>query len=232
MQQEIEFLAPENFSMVEPGVYRSAFPRTKNIGFLKRLGLKAVLPLVPEDYPTAMADFYNQCGTKLLSHGLDGNKWPFKQIDIIEFSKVLKDVLNPKNRPILIHCNKGKHRTGSVIGCLRKLRGWALSSIFHEYLSFSAPKSRLEDQIFIESFDVDNFYNNDLSNIIILEKDYKSHTLKELRFEDSTNSNNKINSNNNNNSYKDDRMKKNIDYDNNNNNNNRTELSSVLIDKK
>lgn len=58
---------------------------------------------------------------------------------------------------MLIHCNKGKHRTGSVIGCLRKLRGWSLSSIVAEYHMFAQPKSRLEDQRFIEAFDVELF---------------------------------------------------------------------------
>lgn len=41
-----ELLAPENFSMVTRGIYRSAFPRSKNLIFLKRLGLKTVIPLV------------------------------------------------------------------------------------------------------------------------------------------------------------------------------------------
>ena len=79
---EIEdLLAPENFSMVEAGVYRSAFPRSKNIPFLRSLGLRAVVALIPEDYPVHMMDFYRQNGIKLISHGLDGNKWPFKEID-------------------------------------------------------------------------------------------------------------------------------------------------------
>ncbi len=41
-----DLISPENFSMVEPGIYRSAFPRTKNLPFLKTLGLKSVIPLV------------------------------------------------------------------------------------------------------------------------------------------------------------------------------------------
>ena len=153
VQRRVEYLAPENFSMVEPGVYRSAFPRMKNASFLKRLKLKSVIPLVPEDYPAALAEFYEANGISLLCHGLDGNKWPFKAIDHIEFRKALVDILNPANRPLLIHCNKGKHRTGSLIGCLRKYREWAMSSIAFEYILFAAPKSRLEDQRFIEAFD-------------------------------------------------------------------------------
>ena len=83
-QDEYEdILAPENFAMVEVGVYRSAFPRSKNIPFLRALGLKAVVALIPEDYPVHMTDFYEKSGVKLISHGLDGNKWPFKEIDEI-----------------------------------------------------------------------------------------------------------------------------------------------------
>lgn len=152
-EEEADFLAPENFGIVETGVYRSAFPRTKNISFLRQLGLRAVVPLVPEDYPTAMLDFYSQSGIRLISHGLDGNKWPHKELDNDEVLRTILTILDPANRPLLIHCNKGKHRTGSIVGCLRKFRGWALSCIFHEYLHYAAPKSRLEDQLFIENFD-------------------------------------------------------------------------------
>ncbi|KAJ3330560.1 hypothetical protein HDU93_000332 [Gonapodya sp. JEL0774] len=58
-----------------------------------------------------------------------------------------------RNHPILIHCNKGKHRTGCLIGCLRKLQGWSLTSSFAEYRRFSQPKERAMDQQFIEVFD-------------------------------------------------------------------------------
>ncbi|RKO82794.1 protein-tyrosine phosphatase, partial [Blyttiomyces helicus] len=54
---------------------------------------------------------------------------------------------------VLIHCNKGKHRTGCLVGCLRKLQHWSYTSIFDEYRRFSHPKSRSMDQQFIELFD-------------------------------------------------------------------------------
>ncbi|CAN0534051.1 unnamed protein product, partial [Ectocarpus sp. 8 AP-2014] len=35
------------------------------------------------------------------------------------------------NHPMLVHCNKGKHRTGCLIGCFRRVRGpVALSSVY------------------------------------------------------------------------------------------------------
>lgn len=58
-----------------------------------------------------------------------------------------------RNHPILIHCNKGKHRTGCLVGCLRKFQRWSYTSIFDEYRTFSNPKSRAMDQQFIELFD-------------------------------------------------------------------------------
>ncbi|KAI8852665.1 tyrosine phosphatase family-domain-containing protein [Chytridium lagenaria] len=55
---------------------------------------------------------------------------------------------------LLIHCNKGKHRTGCLVGCLRKIQHWSFTSIFDEYRRFSHPKSRSMDQQFIELFEV------------------------------------------------------------------------------
>jgi tyrosine-protein phosphatase SIW14 len=144
---------PANFSMVDRGIYRSSFPRGKNIGFLRSLGLKSVISLVPEDYPQNLLEFYESSGIRFISHGLDGNKGPFKSIEDHLFIEVIRDVLNPLNHPLLIHCNKGKHRTGCVVGCYRRSLGWSLASALHEYILFSYPKSRLEDQRYIESFD-------------------------------------------------------------------------------
>lgn len=52
---------------------------------------------------------------------------------------------------------------GTVVGCLRRIRGWSLSSALHEYLFYAAPKTRLEDQRMIESFAYtssnEEFYN-------------------------------------------------------------------------
>lgn len=62
-------------------------------------------------------------------------------------------MVDKRNHPMLIHCNKGKHRTGCLVGCLRKLQHWSYTSIFEEYRLFSYPKSRSMDQQFIELFD-------------------------------------------------------------------------------
>ena len=58
---------------------------------------------------------------------------------------------------IWILCCKHKnvqHRTGCVVGCLRKLQRWCLTSVFDEYQRFAAAKARVSDLRFIELFDV------------------------------------------------------------------------------
>ncbi|MBA0748186.1 hypothetical protein Gogos_005033 [Gossypium gossypioides] len=47
-----------------------------------------------------------------------------------------------------------QHRTGCLVGCLRKMQRWYLSSIFDEYQRFAGAKARVSDQRFIERFDV------------------------------------------------------------------------------
>ncbi|KAI9989757.1 hypothetical protein PInf_020044 [Phytophthora infestans] len=142
-----ELIPPENFAMIEKGLYRSGFPKKKNFAFLKKsLQLKSILTLVLEDYPLANTEFNKMHGIKLLQFGVPGNKEPFVDIPEDGIVAALKAVLDKRNHPMLIHCNKGKHRTGCLVGSLRKVQRWAFSSIFDEYIRFSAPKPRMMDQ--------------------------------------------------------------------------------------
>ncbi|KAF9192141.1 hypothetical protein BGZ50_008784 [Haplosporangium sp. Z 11] len=144
---------PDNFNMVSTWIYRSSFPKKKNFSFLKKLGLKSILTLILEDYPDQNMKFLKENNVTLFQFGIAGNKEPFVQIPEDKICAALAVLLDRRNHPILIHCNKGKHRTGCLIGCLRKLQQWSHTSIFDEYRRFSHPKSRSMDQQFIELFD-------------------------------------------------------------------------------
>ncbi|KAG1363909.1 Tyrosine-protein phosphatase DSP2 [Cocos nucifera] len=145
---------PLNFAMVDHGVFRSGFPDTANFSFLETLQLRSILCLCPEPYPEANTEFLRSHGIKLFQFGIDGRKEPFVNIPEDTIREALKVVLDVRNHPLLIHCKRGKHRTGCVVGCLRKLQRWCLSSIFDEYQRFAAAKTRVSDQRFMELFDI------------------------------------------------------------------------------
>ena len=75
-------------------------------------------------------------------------------------AEVLERVLDKTNHPILVHCNKGKHRVGCLVGCLRKIQQWSNASIFDEYRRFAGvgSKLRIADQEFIELFEIRYIY--------------------------------------------------------------------------
>eukprot|EP00308_Calcidiscus_leptoporus_P013574 CAMPEP_0119364684 /NCGR_PEP_ID=MMETSP1334-20130426/11604_1 /TAXON_ID=127549 /ORGANISM="Calcidiscus leptoporus, Strain RCC1130" /LENGTH=206 /DNA_ID=CAMNT_0007380457 /DNA_START=81 /DNA_END=698 /DNA_ORIENTATION=- len=147
-------MPPANFSMVWRGVFRSGFPTRKNFPFLHTLRLRAILYLCPEEYPDTNQKFLEDEGIELLQFGVIGNKEPFDEISETVISAALTAVLDVSNHPLLIHCNQGKHRTGCLVGCVRKAQHWSLVAIFDEYRRFAGDKARVVDQQFIERFAV------------------------------------------------------------------------------
>lgn len=147
-------IPPTNFSMVEKGIYRSGFPNAANFEFLDTLDLRSIIYLCPEPYPEANLEFLKSHGIQLFQFGIEGTKEPIATIPFDTIMEALRVLLDVRNHPILIHCKQGKHRTGCLVGCLRKLQSWCLSSVFEEYRRFAAAKTRVTDLRFIEFFDV------------------------------------------------------------------------------
>jgi tyrosine-protein phosphatase SIW14 len=143
---------PVRFSLVCKGVYRGSHPNAWNFTFLDNLGLKTVLFLGAEDYPNQNAKFLKAHGIQLISVPMQGNEEPFKTIPVDQMNLALSHITDTRNHPIYVHCSKGTHRTGTVIGCLRKLQRWCLTSIFEEYRIFAGAKSKQIDEQYIELF--------------------------------------------------------------------------------
>jgi len=62
--------------------------------------------------------------------------------------QALTYLLQPQTFPTLVCCNMGRHRSGTVVGCYRKLQRWALSSILEEYRRYAGAKVRvLNEQV-------------------------------------------------------------------------------------
>lgn len=86
-------------------------------------------------------------------------KEPFIENDPELVAEALSHLLDSRNYPLLVHSNKGKHRwyhpslsaanigSGVVVGCLRKLQGWSLASIFNEYDRYAQGKGEGDLQV-------------------------------------------------------------------------------------
>lgn len=144
--------APHNYSAVIPGaVYRSGFPEPKNFTFLKSLRLKTILTLVPEPFGNEYVDFMRTNGIRQIVVPVPANK----EVVCIEDATIIQAlgaVLDRSNYPLLIHCNKGKHRTGCTVACFRRLLGATIQEALDEYQTHAGLKARSLDETFIRNF--------------------------------------------------------------------------------
>ncbi len=64
-------------------------------------------------------------------------------------------MIDVRNHPVLVHCTKGGHKTGLIVGCLRKLQNWSYTAIFAEFRRYvEEDDTPIMDEQFIEVFDV------------------------------------------------------------------------------
>lgn len=75
--------------------------------------------------------------------------------------EALAFILNPVNQPVYVHCNQGRHRTGCVIACLRRVQQWPLEEVLAEYHAYASPKARAADIEFITSFNPESLVTYD-----------------------------------------------------------------------
>ena len=174
------YCPPEQFGIVEPGIYRSNMFDSSNFGFLKTLQLKSVILLSFELPTREIMQFMEENKIKLwhigaLVHGKgfsgsghhNGRRYHGSGTDTARnisswrpisdeiVKETIEKMLDSAVHPVMICCTMGTHETGAVIGCLRKLMGWNLNSIVAEYRSFAGNRSRYIIEQFIELFDLD-----------------------------------------------------------------------------
>lgn len=146
--------APGNFGTVLPGqIYRSQFPMPENYPYLATLKLKTVVTLVSGPYRPDYEQFLSNQGIRHICITLPANKEVVCMKDS-EMKAVLEIGTNKENHPLLIHCNKGKHRTGCTVACLRRMYNVPIEDVLMEYQMYAGGKARLLDERFIQAFEV------------------------------------------------------------------------------
>ncbi|GAA5915381.1 protein-tyrosine phosphatase OCA1 family protein [Sporobolomyces salmoneus] len=148
-------IPPPNFGTVEENLYRSGQPSELSFAFIEELNLKTVLWLAPEDPNENFQQFLEDRSIKLFHLGAEDYAATYDPLSDETVLQALDLVLNPENSPTMIMCAQGRHRTGTCVGCLRKLQHWNLTSILEEYRRFAGPKVRVLNEQFIELFDLD-----------------------------------------------------------------------------
>lgn len=159
---------PLNFGVVLPGVYRSSYPKPDDYGYLGGLRLKTLVyaPL-SNSVRTILTRHRTLVKRDEIDHDLEvfisGNGIRHILIDMKGTKKeaiaphvmkaILTVVLDRRNYPLLLHCNHGKHRTGCVVGVIRKVSGWNTQMVLDEYRTFAAPKIRDCDVDYIRAFE-------------------------------------------------------------------------------
>ncbi|EXJ80197.1 hypothetical protein A1O1_08339 [Capronia coronata CBS 617.96] len=144
---------PVNFQVIAPGLYRSSYPLVSHFETLTDLELKTIVTLVPQPLSCEYRNFISSNG--IVHHHIPilANKDPEVYSSDDTVNKVVKLMLDPTNYPMLIHCNKGKHRSGTICAAFRKVTGWTLEACIEEYERYAKPKDRDLDKVFIERYD-------------------------------------------------------------------------------
>eukprot|EP01059_Diplonema_ambulator_P028318 TRINITY_DN4708_c0_g1_i2.p1 TRINITY_DN4708_c0_g1~~TRINITY_DN4708_c0_g1_i2.p1 ORF type:complete len:199 (+),score=43.20 TRINITY_DN4708_c0_g1_i2:805-1401(+) len=150
-------IVPPNFGFVEEQIYRSGEPTELNFPFLETLKLKMCLSLSSEGPNSGFESWLLANDVELVAakdrlESTNGSNLPFPEELCID---LLQKMLNPDNYPILVCDGMGRYRTGTIIGCLRKLQRWNLASILTEYRRYAGNKGRIDNEQFIELFDID-----------------------------------------------------------------------------
>eukprot|EP01133_Synstelium_polycarpum_P019067 gene19067-22832_t len=127
---------PALFGIIEPQLYRTNSLYPINFPFIKMLSLKTVVQLSPEVPIKAVTGFLEENNINLIHLGLKAWKADASWKPVTEelIKETLEIVLNYDYYPLMITCTSGIHQTGVLVGCLRRLQNWNLTSILVEVL--------------------------------------------------------------------------------------------------
>lgn len=149
-------IPPPSFGWVENAIVRSGQPNPINFPFLNQLGLSRIIWLAPEDPSPDFLQWATEQEVQFIHLGMkDSDRTPWAGVSEDTILAALSLLLDVNVTRTAIMCGLGRHRTGTLVACLRKLQRWNLTAIFEEYRRYAGNKVRLMNEQFIELFDTD-----------------------------------------------------------------------------
>lgn len=123
--QPLPLAGVPNLHKVSGDLYRSAQPTGEGMSYLKKLGIETIVNL--RSFHSDRARIGN---TGLAYEHIYMKAWRPEQKEIIRFLRI---VTNPKRTPVLVHCQHGADRTGTMTAVYRiAVQGWSKEEAIRE----------------------------------------------------------------------------------------------------
>ena len=154
-----EFAGLRNFGRVTKDIWRGAQPTASGYRNLVELGkVKSFLSLRrgtnPDEVNLKVAKIAGvQCFQVAMKEWNPGEN-NLRQLALaMKTLKKLSD--NPKTRPVYVHCQAGRNRTGFVIATYRMVyQGWTADEAIREMRAYHFYRIYSRDEIFLKNLDV------------------------------------------------------------------------------
>eukprot|EP01084_Bolivina_argentea_P133279 235200_1 len=160
------FEAPLGYGIVERDLYRSHLGTDTSIeslnsckSMLRKLGLRTVINMGPDPLQSSdpFGNFCEREGVHIYNPCLEDASGGLS-FDLGEeaIKAALKKVLDGQMYPLMVVGTPDRHLASRLLGCLRRIQGWAISAIVAEYRMFTGrPHVYDVNEQFIERFDIE-----------------------------------------------------------------------------
>jgi protein tyrosine phosphatase (PTP) superfamily phosphohydrolase (DUF442 family) len=123
--QPVRLAGVPNLYRVSEALYRGDQPSPLGMENLKKLGVKTILNL-----RSFHSDRDEIGATGLAYEHIYMKPWHPEEEDVVRFLKLVSD---PKRAPVLVHCQHGADRTGTMIAIYRiAVQGWSKTEAIRE----------------------------------------------------------------------------------------------------
>ncbi len=123
----LEMEGVPNFHQVSDTLYRSAQPTAEGMAGLYAMGIRTVVNL--RSYHSDRDEIGNM---NLGYEHLTMKAWHPEEEEIIRFLEI---VMDPKKAPVLVHCQHGADRTGTMVAAYRVvIQGWTKEEAIREMI--------------------------------------------------------------------------------------------------
>lgn len=123
--QPIAVAGVPNLHKLTDNLYRSAQPTAEGMRNLESMGIRTVINL-----RSFHSDQDEMAGTSMTGEHIRMKAWHPEEEDVVKFLRIVND---PSRAPVLVHCQHGADRTGTMSALYRiVVQGWSKEQALEE----------------------------------------------------------------------------------------------------